>query len=242
MSLREYIAESLNDKGILKAVFVVGIPGAGKSYTVSKLKGTVSPLVVNTDRSTEYLSKKLKLPSNDETWAIFRDDARRMTINQLFNYLNGLLPLFVDGTSNDVSNILGRAGILESIGYDVGMVFVNTSLDTALERAEARGKAINRHVNPEFIKRVYQLSQDNKEYFKGKFDFFKEISNDPGEFDDAAILKAFKAVSSFYNEPVNNPVGKRTLEQLKQAKEKYLVPEVFDAGELKKKCTSWYRS
>lgn len=242
MKLREFIAESLNDKGILKAVFVVGIPGAGKTYTVSKLKGTVSPLVINTDRATEYLSRKLKVPSNDETWALFRDDARRMTINQLFNNLNSMLPLFVDGTSNDASNILSRAGILESIGYDVGMVFINTSLDVALERAEARGRAINRHVNPEFIKKVYQLSQDNREYFRGKFDFFKEVNNDPGEFDDKTMLKAYTAVSGFYSEPIKNPVGKRTIDDLKQAKEKYLIPEIFDADELKKKCTSWYRS
>lgn len=242
MNFKQFLEESINDKGILKAVFVVGIPGAGKSYTISKLKGSISPLVINTDKATEYLSKKLDIPSNDETWKLFRNDARRITVTQLYNYLNGMLPLFVDGTSNDVSNILGRAGILESIGYDVGMVFINTSLDVALERADARGKAINRHVNPDFIKKVYDLSQENKEYFKNKFEFFKEVNNDPGELDDKAMLKAFRAVSSFYNEPVQNVVGVRTLETLKETKEKYLIPEVFDADVLKKKCDGWYRS
>lgn len=242
LSFKQYLLESSNDKGILKAVFVVGIPGAGKSYTVSKLKGSVSPVVVNTDRSTEFLSKKLKMPSNDETWKIFRDDSRRMTINMLYNYLNSLLPLFVDGTSNDLSNILSRAGILESIGYDVGMVFINTSLATAQARAKKRGEEIGREVNPEFIEKVFNLSQDNKDYFKGKFEYFKEVSNDPGEFDDATILKTFKSVASFYNEPLKNPVGKRTLEKLLKTKNQYLIPEIFEANELKKKCTSWYRS
>ncbi len=73
----------------------------------------------------------------------------------MFQHLNGMLPLFVDGTSNDISNVLSRAGILESVGYDVGMVFIDTTLDAALSRADQRGKEINRHVDPKFIEKVF---------------------------------------------------------------------------------------
>ena len=242
-TFKQFLDESTSDKGIMKALFIVGIPGAGKSYTVSKLKGTISPLVVNTDRATEFLSKKLDIPSNDETWkTVFRESSRRITKSQLYNYLNGMLPLFVDGTSNDVSNVLGRAGLLKSIGYDVGMVFVETSLDVALARAKKRAEEIGRDVNPDFIRQVYKLSQDNKSYFEGEFDFFRTVNNDPGELDDKALLKIFKEVQGFYNEPVKNLVGQRTLNKLKLAEEKYLVPEIFDEEELKKKCDAWYRS
>ena len=35
MSFEQFLLnESINDKGILKAIFIVGLPGAGKSYTV----------------------------------------------------------------------------------------------------------------------------------------------------------------------------------------------------------------
>ncbi len=243
ITFKDYMAESINDKGILKALFVVGIPGAGKSYTVSKLHGAISPRIVNTDRATEFLSKKYKMPSNSETWkTFFRDRTRPITSTALFNYLNSMLPLFVDGTSNDASNILGRAGLLESVGYDVGMVFVNVNLEVAIDRAKKRGEAINRHVDEDFIRKVYDDSEVNKEYFKGKFDFFREVSNNDGELDDDAIQKIFKQVSGFYNEAVENPVGVRTLEKLRAAKEGYLVPEVFDQADLKKKAQGWYRS
>jgi adenylate kinase len=243
ITFKQYVAESINDKGILKALFIVGIPGAGKSYTASQLKGTISPKVVNTDKATEFLSKKLGIPSNSETWkSVFRDRTRPITTGALSNYLNSMLPLFIDGTSNDVSNILGRAGILESIGYDVGMVFIDTDLEVAQERAKKRGAEIDRHVDADFIQKVHELSVKNKEYFKGKFGFFREISNNPGELDDAAIAKIFKQVSAFYNEPIENPVGQRTIEKLKEAKEAYLVPSVFDADDLKKKVAGWYRS
>ena len=123
MTFKQFIDESINDKGILKAVFVVGIPGAGKSYTIKQLTGGVAPKIVNTDKATEFLSKKFEIESNSETWkSFFRDKTRPMTTAMLTNYLNGMLPLFVDGTSNDVSNVLGRAGILESLGYDVGLL------------------------------------------------------------------------------------------------------------------------
>jgi hypothetical protein len=153
-----------------------------------------------------------------------------------------MLPLFVDGTSNDVSNILGRAGILESVGYDIGMVFIDTSLEVSQERAAKRGQNIDRHVSPDFITKVHELSQQNKEYFKGKFSFFKEVSNDPGELDDAAILKLYRQVAGFYTEPVDNPVGQRTLQKLREKKESYLVPTVFEEDDLKKKVQGWYRS
>lgn len=243
ITFKQFIDEGINDKGILKAIFVVGIPGSGKSYTITQLKGSVAPKVVNTDRATEFLSKKFNIASNSETWrSFFRDKTHPLTTGLLFNYLNSMLPLFVDGTSNDVSNILARAGLLESVGYDVGMVFVNTDLDVAKSRALKRGEEINRHVDQEFIEKVHALSQDNKEYFKGKFKFFKEVSNNPGELDDAAILKIYRAVAGFYDEPISNPVGRRTLEKLASAKEKYLVPSVFDKDDLQKKVTGWYRS
>lgn len=243
ITFKQYINESINDKGILKALFVVGIPGSGKSYTVSQLKGAISPKVVNTDVATEFLSKKLGIPSNSSTWrTVFRDRSRPMTTGALANYLNSMLPLFVDGTSNDVSNILARAGILESIGYDVGMVFIDTDFEVALERARKRAADIDRHVDEDFIKKLHDLSAKNKEYFKGKFKFFTEVYNNPGEFDDKALLKIFRQVSGFYTEPVDNPVGQRTLEELRGKKEGYLVPTIFEKDELKKKVDAWYRS
>lgn len=243
ISFKQFLDESINDKGILKAIFVVGIAGAGKSYTISKLKGPTSPRVVNTDRATEFLSQKYSIPANEKNWrSTFRDSSIRITSKTLFGYLNGMLPLFIDGTSNDVSNILARAGLLESLGYDVGMVFINTSLETAQDRANERAKQTNRFVNIDFIKRLYDRAEENKSYFKDKFPFFVEVNNDPGEFDDKAILATFRKVESFYDEPVLNPVGRRTIEKLENDKEKYLVPTILSEEELLKKVNGWYRS
>lgn len=242
ITFKEFISESVNDKGIMKAIFVTGIPGAGKSYTIKQLSGSISPKVVNTDRATEYLSKKFDVESNSETWkSFFRDRTKPLTEAMLTNYVNSMLPLFVDGTSNNVSLVLNRAGILESLGYDVGMVFIDTDLEVAQARAKERGKATGRHVDSKFIEQVHQLASENREYFKGKFKFFHEIKNTPGELNDEALLKLFKSVSGFYTSKLENPVGKRAIESVREAKEQYLTPSVLSKEELSRKLEAWYR-
>ena len=240
-SFKQYLAESTSDKGILKAVFVVGIPGAGKTYTLSKLAGPISPKIINTDRAAEFLSKKNNEPINAQTWPGFKDDVHRITQSTLSGYLDGMLPLFVDSTSNNASSILARAGILESLGYDVGMIFIDTDLDTALERAKNRAVQTNRFVDEDFIRKVYAESHENKAYFASKFAFFKHIVNDSERMDDKTILAAFKETQNFFSLPVENPVGKRVLFKLHNEKQKFLTPLIFSQEGLKKKVDNWYR-
>jgi predicted kinase len=243
ISFKQYVSESINDKGILKAVFVIGLPGAGKSYTVKQMRGTVSPKVVNTDTAAEFLGSKWNKKISSENWHEFKDTAHRITKKALLNYLDGMLPLFIDGTSNDVSNILHRIGILESLGYDVGVVFVNTSFETALARAEARAKENGRIVDTDFIKQVQRQNRENASYLKSKVSFFKEVDNDgSGELTDKEMLEAFRRVQGFFSEPVQNPVGKRVLKQLETAKAKYLAPEIFPIEMLNNKIDGWYRT
>lgn len=239
ITFKQFVSESVNDKGIFKAIFIIGIPGAGKSYTVKQLNGGVQPRVVNTDRATEYLSKKSGSVISSKDWPKFRDDAHRITKGALQNYLNSALPLFIDGTSNDTSNILHRAGILESLGYDVGMIFVDTSLETALKRAASRTE---RTVDPAFIKAVNDQALDNQRFFSSKFEFFKTIKNDADEMTDDVLIDAFKKVNSFFDSPVSNPVGKRLIAEMKEKNLKYLSPDIMSKEILSKKVEGWYRT
>lgn len=241
-TFKQFISEGINDKGIFKAIFVIGLPGAGKSYTIKQLKGPISPKIVNTDIAAEFLASKWKKEIKSETWHEFKDSAHRVTKNSLAQYLNGMLPLFIDGTSNDVSNILHRIGILESLGYDVGVVFVHTSLDTAMKRAEERAKKTGRHVDAEFIRAVDSRNKENARYLKSKVSFFRQIENDSDGLDDSQMVAAFKATQQFFDSPVRNPIGKRTLEQMRANQQKYLAPDVVPTEVLAKKIEGWYKS
>lgn len=242
ITFKQFMSESIEDKGILKALFVVGLPGAGKSYTLERLKGTISPVIVNTDRPAEFLKNKLGIPITSQTWEEhFRDSSQRITKNMLTNYINGMLPLFVDGTSNDVSNILHRIGILESMGYDVGMLFVHASLDLAKKRAAERGAKTGRYVDEEWIEKIHSNNRENRNYLKSKVNFFREVYNNEDELTDKAIVEAFRKVQGFYLSPVDNPVGRRIVNELRSKKEKYLVPAYLSKEELSRKIEGWYK-
>jgi cytidylate kinase len=246
LNFKTFITESIEDKGILKALFIIGIPGAGKTYTTRKLSGEVSPVVVNTDRAAEFLAKKLKKQVSKDTWNdVFKDTAHRMTKNMLYNYVNGMLPLFVDSTSNDISNILQRIGILESLGYDVGCVFVNSTLEQAKERAKKRENVEQlRAVDEAFIELVYKDNMENKRFLKRKMGFFIDYDPFQTEFElnDYTLDELYNKVQYFYKSPVKNVVGKRLLEELREEKQKYLVPTIIPESELKRKIDGWYRS
>lgn len=240
LTFKKFLLESINDTGIFKAVFVVGLPAAGKSYTVARLSGTVSPRIVNTDKALEYLVQKHGIIASKDTWPLFKDSSLRITKNALFNYLNGMLPLFIDGTSRNSSKILNRIGILESLGYDVGMIYVNTPLEIALKRATERAKKIGRIVDEEFIKEVHSTNESNVRFLRSKVQFFEELKTETDVLSDDVITNAFKKTQKFFLSPINNPVGVRNVNLLRKNKEKFLVPTVIKEENLMKKVESWY--
>ena len=50
--------------------------------------------------------------------------------------------LVIDSTARDVKNIVKQRKLLQDLGYETAMVFVNTSLETALDRNRQRERSI----------------------------------------------------------------------------------------------------
>lgn len=230
MRLIKYLVEGIEDRGIFKAVFLAGHPGSGKSYTLSRIKsGQIEPRIVNTDKFVEHYK--------NADWMKIGDRVRRLNNSQLVLYLNSMLPLAIDGTSGSISAMLRRRGLLESMGYDTAMVFVNTDLETALKRIQQR----ERKVDEDFVRKSFRQLNANKSFYRGKFDTFIEVENGEGELTDKAINHAFKFVKAFYDSPVKNPIGKRRIATMRQNGWKYLDPNVMPLDEIKKIVSVWYR-
>lgn len=238
-TLLQQLQESVNDKGRLKAVFVCGIPGAGKSYTITTVQdGTIQPRIINSDKMYEFLGRTGKIDvSNPEAWPDVKDTVHRTTQAQLALYVNGLLPLFVDSTSADPGNLLRRKGILESLGYDVGVVWVETKLEDALARAAQRERA----VPEEFICKVHERASEAKSFLLARFDWKIELMNSEGELTDAVVKKAYNATRAFFNEDVHNPIGQRILRKLEETGDKYLVPSIFESEEIRHLTSAWFK-
>ena len=67
LNLKQLLTEGVFDKGILKAVFMAGGPGSGKSYVAQEIFGIPKKVnvsasgmkTVHSDSEFEFLSKKI---------------------------------------------------------------------------------------------------------------------------------------------------------------------------------------
>ena len=149
--LNQILREGVYDPGIFKAFFLAGGPGSGKTFvTRSAFSGTGLKLV-NSDAAFERGLKKanlsLKMPDEEEYFRnIVRAKSNMTTSTKLETYFQGRLGLVIDATGRDINVINTQKRMLDQLGYDSYMVFVNTSLDVALERNKNRPRSI-----PEYI-------------------------------------------------------------------------------------------
>ena len=230
------VVEGINDKGIFKAVFLAGHPGAGKTTVLNKVKsGSIEPRWVNTDKAFPLFKEWW-----NSDWPKVSGRVKTINKNQLSGYINSMLPLAIDGTAGVASSVMKRKHILESIGYDTAMIFVNTSIETSVERALEREKKTNREVKPVFIKKIYADIQKHKNFYRGKFDTWIEVDNDKGELTEEIITDVFKFMGNFYNSPVQNPIGQEKIQKMKENAWKYLDPNVTPMDIIKSTLSGWY--
>jgi len=147
---KQYIIEGVYDPNIFKAFFLAGGPGSGKSWVSERTLSGMGLKVINSDnafaRALDKEKMSLNMATTDEKEIARRDairaKAKAMTGVQLKLALEGRLGLILDSTARDMSRIESEANSMKYIGYDVHMVFVNTSLEVALKRNQMRARKV----------------------------------------------------------------------------------------------------
>ena len=150
IDFQQYIAEGVYDPNIFKAFFLAGGPGSGKSWVSERTLSGMGLKVINSDtvfsRALEKEKMSLNFANYDEKEVARRDEIRKKakarTGTQLKLALEGRLGLILDSTARDVARIESEANTMKFIGYDVHMVFVNTSLEVALKRNQMRARKV----------------------------------------------------------------------------------------------------
>ena len=160
--LVQELQEGVYDPNIFKAIFLAGGPGSGKSYVAKRTLGGEGMKVVNSDDAFEKLLKKaglsLRMPKREkEQRDVVRGRAKELTTTRQTNYIEGRLGLIIDGTGRDYDRITKQASELQGLGYDTYMIFVNTSLEVALQRNEKRA----RRVEDSIVKSSWNSVQQN---------------------------------------------------------------------------------
>ena len=203
------LQEGVYDPNILKAFFLAGGPGSGKSYVVRRTTGGLGMKIVNSDNAFEKLLNdaglSLKMPPEEEAPRdIVRAKAKAITKKQQKNYIEGRLGLIIDGTGKNYEKIAYQARELQQLGYDTHMIFVNTSLDTALQRNSDRPRSV-----PEpLVVKSWKEVQANIGKFSQLFrrNFIVVDNNDAGE---DVFAKVYKQVMHLAKGKVQNTLGRQ---------------------------------
>ena len=196
--------EGVYDQHIFKAFFLAGGPGSGKSYVVSRTTGGSGLKLVNSDDAFENLLRKaglsLKMPSSEEEPRdVVRGRAKEITAKKKENYLEGRLGLIIDGTGREAEKILFQKRQLEELGYDTYMIFVNTSLDVALQRNAERSRSVPESIVTKSWKAVQSnIGKFNNMFRKG---FIIVDNNDAGE---EVFSEVWKRIRGLLRKKVTN--------------------------------------
>ena len=232
-TLRVELVEGINDPGILKAVFLAGGPGSGKTYVAKGLFGIPDRVnvsqsgmkMVNSDKELKFLLNKYgfgtdldSLPDEvfsnltnpkDPQYSGLRDFAKDLTAQRRKLYQNGRLGMIIDGTGDDFQKIAREKKELEDIGYDTYMIFVSTTLEVALERNENRDRVLPKSI----VEASHREVNKNIGGFQGLFGGSNFLIVDNNEHvDEEKAQKRFnmlvkQGLGKFINRPIKNKRG-----------------------------------
>ena len=208
ITYEQFIKEGVYDPNIFKAVFMAGGPGSGKSYIAGKSTGGLGLKIINSDDAFErFLTKEglsLKMPES-ETAArdVERARAKRVTASKKFYAVQGRLGIIIDGTGHVYDKVAKQAVMLQQLGYETSMVFVNTSLEVALHRNEQR----SRSVQPTLVKKSWKDVQNNMGKFQNFFGPSQFFIVDNNGVEEDMLEISTKHIRRAISKPVKNIIA-----------------------------------
>jgi len=221
-----YLQEGLYDPNIFKAFFLAGGPGSGKTFVTRGAFGGTGLRVINSDQAFENALKKnnlsLKMPdSESEARDMLRARAKATSDKTLDLSIKGRLGMVIDGTGRDYDKINLQTSLLKQLGYDCYMIFVNTSLDVALERNRRRERTV-----PEYITRnSWTKVQSNIGRFQNLFGMENMIivdnSKDDRELTTVVMGKVDKSVRRLLRNKVKSYTAKRWMASERKARRRW---------------------
>jgi predicted kinase len=221
-SFNEFIIEGMFDPSIFKSIFLAGGPGSGKSYVAGKATGGLGMKVVNSDDIYELKLKTsglgmdfTKFDDKDfERSQVIRDRAKKLTKMRMKQWVDGRLGMIIDGTGKEFDRIKSASEGLRGLGYDTLMIFVNTSLEVALERNKMRPRTLPDNI----VKASWEDVQKNLGKFQGYFGNENFIIVDNNDASEDVFRKVFVKIRSIVQEPLQNHIAKKWIDKEKRLK------------------------
>ena len=205
-----HLYEGVNDKGIFKAVFLVGGPGSGKDYVLKKTLDGHGLTEINSDKALEHLSGKDSSDKKDKV----RSKAKDITEVKQKLAFDGRNGLIINGTGDDYEKIADIKKRLDAIGYESSMIMVNTADDVSANRNVERGQNGGRAVPENVRKQKWQAVQESRPKLAKlfgdnyvEFDNSEDLRQSPPETVKAKteeMDEIFKQIQKFIGKPPKN--------------------------------------
>ena len=256
IKLMDLLTEGARDPGIFKGIFLAGGPGSGKSYVASQLFGIPDNVnvsktglkMVNQDSELEMLLKKYYgttdldiMPDDlfadltgvdregvpvDYDTSGMRKFAKSLSQERLRLYTEGKLGVIIDGTGHRFKSVKEQRKKLIDLGYDTFMIFVNTTLDVALQRNQQRSRVVPENI----VKQSWEDVQKNMAFFQGLFgnanfllvDNSKHLS--PKQADAKFKMLINKGIDKFLKKPIKSKIGKAWMRREKKHQKVFKDP------------------
>lgn len=232
----DIINEGVDDPGAFKAILLMGGPGSGKSYMAAQLFG-IQPgtnfsaeglKVINIDTPFEHILKKHNIPldlssyldtvSKEEEEKIvgegpdsLRSQAGRITDFQMKMARESGMGIIRDSTGKNAKQLQTDIQELQDAGYDVTVVFVDTPLEVALARNQAR----ERKLKDDVVRRIHAQLRDSISQLKLGPDvpFFRIPNGDGVDAREVMESKLGRLIRQVVDTPLQNEKGKELVQQ-----------------------------
>jgi hypothetical protein len=162
------------NRGLSKAIFVTGGPGSGKDIIIRE--------AIAESKCKEF---------------------NYVQIQRLYEsqYLKNHLPLIINGPAEDLESISNIKQVLESIGYETMMVFVDTTNQASQERNQKLSRMMIESVRAE----KWETAQQNKNMFGNMFNYFIHFDNSGSiESIEEDITTTYQTINNFLDEQVTD--------------------------------------
>jgi len=187
-----------------KVIFMAGAPGAGKSTVIKGLDLLNQGFkIVNQDIALERLMKESEMPTDMRkmtskdlsTFGRLSGQARKLASEKRAKYKGQGEGMIIDGTGASLKVMQKAVKEFEEAGYDIQMVFVETTMETAVARNAARPE---RSLRTGIVKGTWEKVIANKEAYREMFgERFAEIKTDNIKYNDAMPAELVKKLDSF---------------------------------------------
>jgi len=211
---------SVDEPTVLKAIFLAGAGGSGKGRVGSTMFGGTGLKIIDQDKHLERFMAAAKMPLKDVGLRYdLLKKAQRMKAAETRQYGSRRLGLVIDSTGWDYDKVAGPVRKLRNLGYDCFMVYVDTSLDTAVSRNKARADAGGRNVPLSFIRDAFVGAKSNLPKYRTLFggsnlvivDNNEDVSDEDWILTRAPRLR--KIATKILAKPIKNPKGQEWLAQ-----------------------------